>query len=297
MKRVLITGATSFLGRELAGMLMAQGVEVHAVVRPGSQLSRFDRLPERPRCHVHDGSAAGLADLAAAIAPDTAFHLAGSYLRDHRPADVDRLIADNVTIGAQVLEAIVRADCRRLVVAGSYFQFMSGAAPRAVNLYAATKLAFESLLSYYRDAFGLAAATLIIFDTYGPTDWRPRLMAALRDAVRNGTTMPLPEQDPVVDLVFGSDVAAAFIQAAELLDRDPAAIDGGAFAITSGERLRLSELAALFGEIGGRPVDTRPGAWPAPPRGVAIPWSGPPLPGWRPTVPLRQGIRIMLDQS
>lgn len=291
--RALITGATSFIGRELAGALLAEGVEVHAVVRPDSELSRFDILPRQPACHVHQGGAVQLAELVAGIAPDAVFHLAGTYLRDHGPAELDRLVADNLAFGAQLLEATARSGCRVLVTAGSYFQYMDGGAPRPLNLYAAAKQAFEALLAYYRDAFGLKAATLVIFDTYGPGDWRPKLMGALRDAVLNGAPLPLPAQDPELDFVFAADVAAAFIQAARGLGTGM--IEGGSFAVTGGERIRLSALAALFAEIGGRPIDTRPGAWAAPARGVEGLWNGPAVPGWTPKVTLREGIRRMLE--
>lgn len=297
MKRTLISGVTSFLGRELAASLQADGIEVHAVVRPESDLGILGDLSRAPVLHTHDGSDAGLADLVAAAQPEAIFHLAGHYLREHQPGNVGELIRDNVQFGSQLLDAATQAGCRRFVNAGSYFQFMDGDAYRPVNLYAAAKQAFADILAYYGDARGMRTATLVVFDTYGPRDRRPRLMNAIRDAQRHGTELPLPARDVTVDFVFGDDVVAAFRRAADLLETGPANVAGGTFAVTSGERRTIAEIVSLFEEIGGKPVRVRPGGWPDAPRAVAALWNGLVLPGWRPAVPLREGIRRLIGES
>lgn len=296
MKRALVSGATSFLGRELAANLLADGVDVHAVVRPDSDPEDLKALPRAPILHVHDGSDAGLVATVAAAKPDAVFHLAGHYLREHKPGDVAELIRDNIQFGAQLLEGAAQAGCKRFVNAGSYFQFMDGDAPRPVNLYAAAKQAFADIMAYYGDARGLRTATLVVFDTYGPNDRRPRLMNAIRDAQRHGTELPLPAREVSVDFVFGDDVVAAFRRAAALLETDPARVAGGTFAVTSGERKTIAQIVALFEDIGGKPIRVRPGGWPEAPRAVTALWNGPALPGWRPAVPLRDGIRRLMEK-
>lgn len=293
MQRALISGATSFLGRELGRRLSADGVEVHAVVRPETDLGLLDDMPAPPVLHVHDGGP--LNSVLATAAPDVVFHLAGRYVRDHTPDDVAPLVRDNVLFGTQLLDAAACAGCRRFVNTGSYFQFADGDAPRPLNLYAAAKQAFADILDYYRDAFQMRAATLILFDTYGAGDRRVRLMGAIRDAIRDGTELPVPDDDPVLDLVHGDDVVSAFIRAAELLAADPPAIDGGVFAVSGGDRKRISEIVAAFEAVAGKAVRTRAGGWPRPTRAVADLWDGPALPGWKPTIGLADGIRRLME--
>lgn len=294
MHRVLISGATSFLGRELAERLMATGIETHAIVRPETDLGLLDGLSARPVLHVHgDGP---LDSILAAAAPDVVFHLAGRYVRDHAPDDVEMLLRDNVVFASQLLDATVRAGCRTFVNTGTYFQFAGGTStPQPLNLYAAAKQAFLTVLDYYRDAFGLRAATLVIFDTYGSGDRRVRLMSAIRDAQQAGTELPVPADDPLLDLVHSDDVADAFLCAAGLLADDPAAVDGGLFALSSGERRRISQVVAAFEEVGGKPVRTRAGGWPKPARAVSTLWDGPALPGWQPKIRLADGIRRLIE--
>lgn len=294
MQRALVTGATSYLGRELLGRLQAGGVEVHAIVRPGSDLARLGGGADRPRCHVHDGTTEAMAALVAEARPEVVFHLATRYAREHRPSDLEDLIRSNVLFATQLLEGMAAANVRHLVNTGTFFQHGDGDGYRPLNLYAATKQAFEAILAYYADAAGLQATTLRLFDVYGEGDLRPRLMAAIRRAQRTGAPMPVPEDDPVLDLVHVDDVVAAFVAAAAHLEAGTGGVAGGVYAVSSGEHHALSEVIALFETLGGARVATARGAWPRPARSLRAPWRGPSLPGWQPRVSLAEGIRRFL---
>lgn len=295
MTTALVTGATSYPGRSLVGALIDGGHEVHAVVRPGSDLARFDPLPRRPRLHVHDGGTDSMIDIVGDAAPDVIFHFATFYAREHAPADIEPMVRANVTFGIQVLEAVRRAGVRKFVNAASAFQYFDSEDYRPLNLYAATKRAFEDVLAYYVDASGLAAVTLVLFDVYGPDDWRRRLMAAIRDAQRSGEPLPLVAPSVTLDLVFIADVVAAFLHAARLLEDRPADVSGRVFAIGSGRPRTIDEVISLFERVGGAAVVRDWGRIPMPERTITRPWPGEPLPDWRPRVPLEEGIRRFLD--
>lgn len=297
MKRALVTGATCYLGRTLTRQLAAAGVTVHAVVRATSNRDRLaDPLP-RANVHVHDGTTESMIALVADAAPDTVFHLAGAYVRDPAPAEVAPLVQANLALGIQLLEAMRRLPrMPGLVAAGSHTEFFDADAPRPLNLYAATKRAFETVLDYYADAENLRAVRLVLFDTYGPEDWRRKLLEAIRDSLRLGTPLALPDEDAVLDLVHIEDAAAAFAQVGALLARDPESVAGRAFAIRH-ERRRISEIVALFEAAAGRRVVAEWGRYPLPARRIATPWLGPTPPGWTPRVALADGIRAVLDAA
>lgn len=298
MKRALVTGATSFPGRSLAARLIADGVEVHALVRPSTDLARFDGLPARVQVHVHDGSTESLLPAFEKAAFDAVFHLAGRYVREHAPADVAPLLRDNVVFGTQVIEAAARAGVRRFVNTGTYFQHMEGDEARALDLYAACKEAFADILAYYGDAHGIRYLTLVLFDTYGRGDWRSkRLMAAIRDCQRTGRTLPIPAADEHLNFVYMDDVVEAFVRAAKLLEKRPEQVTGRRFAVRSGEPRTIAEIVAIFEEVGGRPIRVERGAYPDAERRVETLWRGPLLPGWRAKVGLRDGIKRFLEEG
>jgi nucleoside-diphosphate-sugar epimerase len=287
MSRCVVTGATGFLGGALAAHLAAAGHEVACVVRPGSDRAA---LPAGVAVAEHDGTAAGMRAIVAGARPETVFHLASLFLAEHRPDDVDALVTSNVAFGTQLAEACAQHGVGRLVNAGTSWQSFEGPGYRPVNLYAATKQAFEDVLAYYADATPLRAITLRLFDTYGPSDPRRKLLRILRDAVRTGEPLAMSPGEQLLDLVHVDDVVAAFAAAADRLAAGAVA-GHEVYGVSSGERLTLRELVALVGEVAGRPLEVEFGGRPYRAREVMRPWEpGAALPGWAPRVGLREGL-------
>ena len=288
--RILLTGGTGFVGRRVIAALLARGDDVAALVRPESRPT-----VEGVRPVVHDGTTQHMVRIIAAERPAVVVHLASTFLVNHVPDDVDALIDSNVRLGLQLLEAMRMAGVRRMVWAGTFWQHCESDAYRPVNLYAATKQAFEDIAAYYIDAEAFAISHLRLFDVYGPGDERPKLMQYLVKCARSDAPLDMTPGEQLLDLVHVDDVAAAFVRA---IDRQWAgeAAGGEVFAVSSGRRLTLRELVALLSQINGRPLPVRFGGRPYRPREIMQPWQGaPPVPGWLPHVALEDGLRGMLD--
>lgn len=298
MNSALVTGASSFLGVNLVERLLGAGVAVHALIRPATDRSRFDKVSGEVFLHEHDGTLESMSQAIAASKPQIVFHLAAKYLREHQPDDIDELIDSNIRFGVQLLEAMAGAGITRLVNAGSAFQHFeteSEEAYRPLNLYAATKQAFDDILAFYADARGVQTVTLKMFEIYGRGDWRRKFMAAVCEAQKSGKPMALPGDDSLqLDLAYVDDVVDAFIHAGQLLETDPAAVAGQSFAITSGRCHTLDEIISAFEAADGRPVKRAWGSFPAPDRAIRDPWRGRLLPGWRPAIDLEEGVKRML---
>ena len=285
---ILITGATSYLGSQLVKRLLVNDRQVHVVVRPTSDKSRLGAPAENLIIHEHDGSTQNLIDILKYTDPEVVCHLATQYLREHSSEQLSSLINDNILFGAQLLEAMRLASTRRIISPATFFQFYDSDSYRAVNLYAATKQAFGDLLAYYVDAHNFEATSLVLYDIYGPGDWRRKLMAAIAEAQSKGTTLPLVSPGTIVDLVYVSDAVDAFVHAMD------GGIVGGPFAISSGSRHTLREVIDAFEEVANKKIDCTWDAFPAPLRNPAEPWKGPSLPGWHARISLHDGIRQFL---
>lgn len=297
LMRALVTGATSFPGRALVRRLLQDGAEVHVLIRPTSDPRRLDGLPGRPTLHVHDGGAETLAGIVVAVRPETVFHLAGQYRREHRAEDVASLVEANLTFGIFLLDAMRRARVRSFVNTGSYFQYMDDPGARALNLYAALKTAFEAVLAHYADAHEIKAVTLVLYDTYGEGDWRPKLMSAIRRSIRAGEPLRLPEKDGPVNFVHADDVAEAFVVAARGLAAPLSGVAGKRFAVRLDGVHTIASTIAVFEKVSGRALAKTWGAYPMPEREIRSPWEGPLLPGWRPAIGLEEGVRRFLAED
>lgn len=282
MKRVLLTGATSYLGARLAGALLEDGATVYALVR-GRR-----RPPRGVQPLRYDGSMRSVAAAVARARPDAVFHLASLSLLSHTSADVDPMETAIFRLGAQLADASARAGVRAYVLAGSYWQQRGPADPAPVCLYAAMKTALEDLLRYYAARTTLRTASLRLFGIYGPGDARGRLIGQLVESARSKRTLDLSPGRQTLEMLYIDDAVAAFRHTAGMIERRPA-LSGRAWAVGSGERTTLRELVGEFSLRVG-PVKVRWGGRPYRPGDVMVPWDGPRLPGWRPRVKLAEGL-------
>lgn len=286
--KVLLTGATGFIGSELAHRLIAEGYEVAIVVRPESQLNILQAVLPRIQVHVYDGSYASLLHALEAAQPEVVIHVASLFLAQHKPEDVARLIDSNLNFPTHLLEAMSQLGIKRLINTGTSWQHYQNEAYNPVNLYAATKQAFEALLAYYVAAQGFKVITLKLFDTYGPGDTRPKLFSLLRKAARSGETLRMSPGEQLLDLVYIDDVLDAYLLA---MARLPEVTKAECYAVSNPARLSLRNLVRIYGEAVGRPLNVEWAGLPYRPREVLELWKGyEVVPGWRARVALAEGI-------
>lgn len=287
--KVLVTGGTGFVGRHLIAQLVERGVQVSAIVRSTSPHESL-RFADR---RVHDGTTSGMVDIVASERPDVVVHLASHFLVTHTPDEVDPLVESNVRFGFQLLEAMRGAGIRRIVCAGTFWQHFGTDGYSPVNLYAATKQAFEDLAAYYVDAEDFDVTHLRLFGTYGPDDARGKLVPHLLACMRSGEPLDVSPGEQLLDLVHVSDVAAAFVRAIDRLVLGEAR-GAEVFAVSSGRLISLQDLVRLIGDVTGRPLPVRFGGRPYRSREIMRPWRGAALPGWMPRVSLEEGLRELI---
>ena len=289
MKTALVTGASGFVGSRLVRHLLAEGWTVHVLARPDSRLDQL--LPVLERIHLQrcDGSLDSLRQGLRGAKPDVVFHLASLFLSEHQPEDVPRLLESNLLFGTLLVEAMSLEGVNSLVNTGTGWQHYQGHEYSPVNLYAATKQAFEALLQYYVEARNLRVVTLQLFDTYGPDDPRPKLLRLLANVHASGEALQMSPGEQYLDLVHVDDVARAYVCAFRHLT----AFSEGCherFGVSGGQLIQLRALVDLIGQLTAKPLPIVWGARAYRSREVMQPARLPGVPGWEPLVDLRQGI-------
>ena len=286
--KLFLTGATGFIGSQLAKRLIKEGHDLAIVVRPESNLEVLHTLLPQIQVHVYDGSYASLFAALKTAEPSLVFHVASLFLAQHKQEDVPRLIESNINFPVQLLEAMNQLGIKQLINTGTSWQHFKNEAYNPVNLYAATKQAFESLLAFYVEAHGFKAITLKLFDTYGPGDNRPKLFNLLKKAARTGEILHMSPGEQLLDLVYIDDVLDAFLIAMESTSRVKRA---EIFAVSSRERISLRDLIKSYSEILGYQINVDWGGQSYRLREVMFPWTDhKPISGWQPKVALREGI-------
>ena len=289
----LVTGGSGFIGSNLIRRLVAEGWRVHAIVRPSSDMNMLSTSLGKITLHVYDGSIQSLLQIMREAKPRVVYHLASLFLSGHTPEDVARLIQSNVLFSAQLVEAMKENGIRHLVNTGTSWQHYENHEYSPVNLYAATKQAFEAILQFYIEAHGLKVVTLKLFDTYGPNDPRPKLFHWLQKIADDKSTLAMSPGEQLIDLVYIDDVIEAYMLAAERVQSESYS-GHNEYAVSSGKPMKLKELVQKFSELTDREIHVEWGARPYRQREVMVTWdNGETLPGWKPKVSLENGVAYM----
>ncbi len=279
MTRILVTGANGFLGSAVCAALMAEKYDVVAMVRDGADCVRLNQLcPDIVYAKI-DPDWAQIETVLANTKPDLVIHTAAAMDGGDDIASAERLVNANILNPIRLLAAAYAQKIKGFITVGTAWQHYGQADYDPVNLYAASKQAFDDMARYYAAA-GLPVVSLHMFDTYGPQDPRPKLVNLLCRLAKTGDTMSMSPGEQEIDLIHADDAAAAFVASAKGI------LDGSlkgfhTFAVSGGQPMPLRQLVTLFENITGKTCAIDWGARPYRPREVMQTWRGNQLaPGW-----------------
>ena len=185
--RILLTGATGFVGRRLIALLGGRGHELICLQRPRTA------IPAGVKALY--GDLARNESIAAMPTIDTIIHLAQSHQYRNFPAAAADIFAVNTMATVHLLDLASRAGVQQFILASTASVYSAGhgycheeARLQPDNFYAATKLAAETLLRPY--ARYLRTCALRLFTPYGPRQ-RNRLIPRLFQRVRESQPVTL----------------------------------------------------------------------------------------------------------
>jgi nucleoside-diphosphate-sugar epimerase len=291
IRKVVVSGGNGFIGSSLVRRLVGRGIEVHALANENHQ--RLDRMLPSQQIHVVTGDASQASEFVLAIQPDVIFHLAAVYSEPHSIECIQSMIQGNMLLGVSMLFAASRCDrVPAFINTGTYWQFGATGAYAPNTLYAATKQAFQDILQFYRTRLPVRSTTLMLYDTFGPSDQRPKLWNRLAAATR-GQHIPLSPGDQTIQLVHIEDTVDAFLQAAIALHRGDRLDE--VYAVRPEWCPTLRELVDRFNQASGLELDLGWGELPYWEGQVFTPWRGATLPGWSVRRDVVQDLLALID--
>ena len=251
-KRVAITGATGFVGANLARYLVSLGHEVHLLVRPGHRDWRTRGLGDQVRMVETDlGSQEQLDAVIGGVRPHWIFHLAayGAYSYQN---DFSTMVETNITGTSNLVHACLKHGFESFVNAGSSSEYgYKDHAPRENeevtpnSYYAVTKASAALFCGHMARKHDAIIRTLRLYSVYGPWEEPARLIPNLLTKGLDGGWPPLVDGSIARDYVYVDDVCEAFVAAAQSRTASP----DGIYNIGTGTQTTLSEIAAAVREI------------------------------------------------
>ncbi len=244
--KVLVTGATGFIGLHTVRALLMHGYQVHVLVRPSTNLSVLHEFAERIVVHSADiTDREKVFSTIKTAAPVHIFHLATSILMSGKTSDAKTLISTNVEGTINLMDAAVQVKVSSFINMGSFLEY----GPKnhqvtedercdPIELYAVTKLAATLYGQGLARRNGFPCITFRLFTPYGPGIQKGRLVRNLLEKVRAGEEIPLVKPTIARDFIYVEDIPALLIEAAT----HASAHAGEIFNLGSGIRTTMQEL-------------------------------------------------------
>lgn len=288
-RRVLLTGATGFIGSHCIAALRARGYEVCATYcqRTPTPASGVRWI----KANLLDAS-----DIAIAVEQARPTHLLHLAWYVEPGAMINH--KDNLAwVGASIelLRRFHEQGGTRLVIGGSCYEYdwrygycTEGLTPcRPDTLYGAAKNGLAETVLGYCTASGLSGAWGRMFFMYGPNENPRRLVPAIILALLRGEEAKSSHGEQIRDYLHVQDVAEGLVA---LLDSTAR----GAFNIASGRAVTIRTIVEQIGALTGRADLLRIGAIPARANDTALVVGDPAAAlrefGWRSRISLGDGL-------
>lgn len=241
-RRVLVTGATGFIGVRLVGQLLRMGALVYPFV--------FDRLwslPHHPALFQLEGDLRDRRDVEAALAiaePELVFHLAALT----QVTEVARMpaagYATNVMGLVNLLEEMrVQQTEAKVIVASS--DKALGDRGRAIHPYDASKAAADLVAQSYADFYRFDVRILRTANVYGPGDRHLRriIPSTIWSVIQGQRPVLRSDGTPIREYLYIDDAVEAYLRAAETPRDIKQPI------VVAGERMSVIDLVRLILEL------------------------------------------------
>lgn len=305
MKRVLVTGASGFIGSRLVERLVAADVQTVALSRTRSRLARLlakgncAHLP----CDITD--AAAVRDAIAAVSPDVVFHFASAPDGAETADLASARLRVNTTGTLHLLESCIALETRPVFIYGDSRKVYGATTPphlersalAPTSTYAASKAAGWLLCHAMSSIHGLPVVSLRPSLIYGLGQGRNIVQVAIDAASSGAPAIRLQGGSQTRDPLFIEDAIDAFLAAAV----GAAALDRCVINIGGGEEVCVRDLVERIAAIVGsdlhvecEPAKTRPNEiW----RSACDNAEAAAMLGWQPMHSLRAGLKRTVRET
>jgi CDP-paratose synthetase len=197
-KKIILSGATGFLGSHLLESFISQGFDVHILTRSTSNTRRIDHLNIKFKRHNLDETNLNL--IFETVKPDFTVHTACCYGRNNE--NLSDILNSNLTLGLELLEASIANNVKSFINSDTFL-------PRDLNEYSLSKSQLRDWLKFYHESIRIVNLKIEFMYGYGDND-KNFLIWLIKRIMEDGNSINLTSGKQKRDFIHVSDVVSAF---------------------------------------------------------------------------------------
>ena len=221
-KKVLITGASGFIGSHLTRRMVKANARAAIMVRAASDLWRIEDIRDSVAIHFADlRDQAQVENCIKETRPDYVFHL-GAYGVDSRQKDMAKAVSTNVLGTVHLINALIQTGCDKLLNIGSCMEYgnkqekiREDATLHPFNIYGSSKAAATLIAHQLASENNLPLITLRAFGIFGENEGSHKFFPRIILALLQGREVNLTGCTQFRDYCYVGNLVDAFLLAAQ----------------------------------------------------------------------------------
>ncbi len=297
-KKILITGATGFVGSNLVNALLKEKTDTFTLGIISRDVKKTkEAFGDRVRHILYEDEnfKSNIID----FSPDIVVHLASySTSRDDRDS-IEKLIDSNILFLSLLLDALKETEIKLFLNTGSFAEYYyNDGELNPAYYYAATKTASRAIVNYYKNITGMKCCTIIPYTIYGGINKNKKIIDLLFDSLAVEKPIAMTKGEQVSDFVHINDVLSFYIH---ILNNTHLLNDMSDYHLGSGQGITLREIAKIIEKISGKKTNIKWGKLDYRSmdmmRAIAPIYKLEKELGWIPDIDIEKGISIILSQK
>ena len=256
MSKIIITGSTGYVGRNLIPKLIEDKHQILELTR--SVKKSQDLFGGRTLKFELNSSQEQLKNKIIDFSPEICIHLASYLSSSDEFNDAKKLINSNITFLINLLDCFKFCDLDYFINTGTFAEYScNNDELEPAYLYAATKSASRIFIDYYSKMYKFKYCTIIPYSIYGKSDSNKKILDIIYDSLGNNDCTALSPGNQILDFIHINDVVYYYrtlIKKLDLYDNK------NVHKLGTGTGHTLKELVKIFENLSNKKANIKWGA-------------------------------------
>lgn len=250
--RILITGATGFVGKHLMPRLIKQHYENAILVRDVEKAQNL--FDDKVDIIQYDKNNFEHIDKICQFNPEVVIHLATYYTIADDIKEIQKLLEANIEFATHLCSALEKCNINIFVNTGSFYEYYDGDGKiKPAYLYSSMKVAARHIIEYFGNKHKYKVLHIVPYSVYGENGTVKKIFDYIVDATISGEYIEMTQGRQVLDFIHVEDVADFYCTLIEKENLIHSPISE--YHLGTGRGTSIRELANIVETILGKKAD------------------------------------------